>query len=148
MSTEILLRYIHFICILTIAGTLVAENIVIKKTISRSEINKLARIDSVYGLAALALVAAGLTLWLGSYGKPAEFYSHNPIFHAKLGLFAAVGIASIYPTVFFLKQRKGDPADTIAVPVLIIRLLRLELILLAIIPLLAGLMAKGIGYHL
>jgi len=148
MSTEILLRYIHFICILTIAGTLVAENSIIRKTMFRSDINKLARIDSVYGLAALALVAAGLTLWLGSYGKPADFYSHNPIFHAKLGLFAAVGIASIYPTVFFLKQRKGDPADTVTIPLIIIRLLRLELVLLAIIPLLAGLMAKGIGYHL
>lgn len=148
MTTEILLRYIHFICILTIAGTLIAENVLIKKTMFRNDINKLARIDSIYGLSALALVIAGLTLWLGSYGKPAVFYSHNPVFHAKLGLFAAVGIISIYPTVFFIKQRKGDPSDTVMLPPTIIRLLRLELILLAIIPLLAGLMAKGIGYHL
>lgn len=148
MTTEIVLRYIHFICILTIAGTLVAENILVKKTMLRNDINIIAGIDSVYGLAALALVAAGLTLWLGSYGKSADFYSHNPVFHAKLGLFAAVGIASIYPTVFFIKQRKGNPTDAVAIPVTVIRLLRLELILLAIIPLLAGLMAKGIGYHL
>lgn len=146
MSTELLLRYIHFISIFAIIGSLVAEHLLLKETMSRSEIARLAKIDSVYGMAAVILLAAGLTLWLGSFGKAAEFYTRNRIFQLKLGLFALVGILSIYPTVFFIKQRKGNPDEVIDVPSKITWAIRIELALLAVLPLLAGLMSRGIGY--
>lgn len=145
MSTEIFLRYVHFISIFAIVGSLVSEHLLLKKTLTRNEIGRLARIDAVYGLAALTLLAVGLTLWLGSVGKPAAFYSKNWIFHTKITCFLLVGILSIYPTVFFIKNRKGDPAEVIPIPNKIFWMLRFELLLLFIIPLLAGLMAKGIG---
>ncbi|MEP0713666.1 MAG: DUF2214 family protein, partial [Algoriphagus sp.] len=78
--------------------------------------------------------------------KQTEFYSKNYIFHTKVTLFATLGILSIYPTIFFLKQGKGDPQEVISIPKSIFMLLRIELLILTIIPLLAGLMAKGIGY--
>lgn len=146
MTIEILLRYLHFICIFAIAGTLVSEHLLLKKQMTRSEIAQLARIDAVYGLAALTLLIAGLTLWLGSFGKPAIYYTRNWIFHIKLTLFLSIGILSISPTVFFIKQRKGDPNEIINIPASIFWMLRIELLLLAIIPLLAGLMAHGRGY--
>ena len=146
MATEIFLRYIHFICIFTIASVLVAEHLLLKKELTRNEIGRLARIDAVYGLAALLLVGVGLTLWLGSVGKPAVYYSKNWIFHLKITLFATVGFLSIYPTIFFIRNRKGNPHETVAIPAVIFWLLRFELLILSIIPLLAGLMAKGVGY--
>lgn len=146
MAIEIILRYIHFISIFAIVSSLVAEHLLLKKELSRKEITRIAKIDAVYGVAALALLAAGLTLWLGGYGKPTEYYSHNWVFHLKVTLFALVGILSIYPTVFFIKNRKGSPDESIVIPKSIVWLLRLELTLLFIIPLLAGLMAHGIGY--
>lgn len=146
MTTEIYLRYLHFICIFAIVGSLVAEHVLLRKTMKRNEIARLARIDAVYGVAALGLIAVGLTLWLGNFGKPAFFYSKNWIFHIKLTLFFIIGILSIYPTVFFLRNRKGDPDEVITIPAAIVWLLRVEILLLVIIPLLAGLMAKGIGY--
>jgi putative membrane protein len=106
----------------------------------------LVRIDAVYGIAALTLLGAGLTLWLGSFGKPAVFYTKNWIFHLKLTLFACIGLLSVYPTVFFLKNRKGNPDEVLTVPKAIFWMLRLELLLLFIIPLLAGLMARGVGF--
>ena len=145
MTAEIILRYIHFICIFTIVGTLASEHLLLKKEMSRKDITRLARIDAVYGIAALTLIIAGLTLWLGSYGKPSVYYTRNWIFHLKLTLFLFIGIMSIYPTVFFIKQRKGNPAEVISVPHRIFLLLKLELLLLVIIPLLAGLMARGRG---
>lgn len=146
MTTELLLRYIHFISIFTIAATLVAEHLLLKKELSRNEIGRLARIDGVYGIAALVLLGAGLTLWLGGFGKPAEFYGKNWIFHLKLSLFVCIGLLSIYPTIFFLKNRKGNPEEVVIIPNIIFWMLRLELLLLFIIPLLAGLMAKSVGY--
>lgn len=146
MIPEILLRYLHFICIFAIVGSLVSEHVLLKKKLTRKEIKRIAVIDGIYGMAAMTLLAVGLTLWLGSFGKPSEFYSLNFVFHIKLTLFATIGILSIYPTVFFIKNRKGDPNETVQIPKTIFMLLRLELLILFIIPFLAGLMAKGIGY--
>lgn len=146
MTTEIILRYLHFISIFAIVGSLVSEHLLLKNSISRRELDRLSKIDAVYGLAALVLLGVGMTLWLGGIGKPTDFYSKNPIFHVKLTLFVLIGILSIYPTVFFLKNRKGDPEEEIAVPKGIFWSLRLELLLLFVIPILAGLMAKGIGF--
>jgi putative membrane protein len=145
MTIEILLRYLHFISIFAIVGALVSEHLLLKKSLSRSEVGRLAKIDGVYGLAVLILLAVGMTLWLGPYGKPTEFYSNNPLFHTKLTLFIIIGILSIYPTVFFIKNKNGDQEENIAVPNIIFWMVRLELLLLFVIPFLAGLMAKGIG---
>jgi putative membrane protein len=145
MTTEILLRYIHFICIFTIVGTLVSEHLLLKKEMTRKEIAGLAKIDAVYGIAALTLLIAGFTLWLGSYGKPSVYYTKNWVFHLKLTAFICIGLLSIYPTVFFLKQRKGSADEIVTVPKTVFTMLRLELVLLFIIPLLAGLMSRGVG---
>jgi putative membrane protein len=99
----------------------------------------------LYGLGAVLVLIAGLTLWFW-VGKPAEFYTKNWIFHTKLTLFIVLGLLSIYPTVFFLRNRKGHDMDTeIRVPIGIFVCLRLELVLLFIIPLLATFMSLGIG---
>jgi len=142
---ELFLRYMHFISIFGIVGALVSEHLLLKKTMTRAEIGRLARIDAVYGLAALTLLSAGLTLWLGGFGKPTEFYSGNWIFHTKISLFLAIGLLSIYPTIFFTRNRKGDVKELVTVPGSVFWMLRIELLLLFIIPFLAGLMAKGIG---
>ncbi len=146
MSTEIILRYIHFISIFAIVGSLVAEHLLLKKELTRQEMDRLSRIDAVYGIAAVVLLAAGLTLWLGSIGKPAVYYSKNWIFLTKIGLFSLIGILSIYPTVFFIKSRKGNPEEKIQIPSAIFWMLRIEILLLFVIPLLAGLMARGVGF--
>ncbi|HEY0666530.1 MAG TPA: DUF2214 family protein [Sphingobacteriaceae bacterium] len=146
MTLEIFLRYIHFISIFIIVGTLVSEHLLLKRELTRKEIGRLSRIDAVYGIAALTLLTAGLTLWLGGIGKPAVYYTHNWIFHIKITLFILIGLLSIYPTMFFIKNRKGDLEQKVQIPGFIFWALRLELLLLLIIPLLAGLMAKGVGY--
>lgn len=145
MTIEILLRYIHFISIFAIVGSLVTEHMLLKKEMTPKELDRLSKIDAVYGIAAITLLCAGLTLWLGSYGKPAVVYSKNWIFHTKITLFITIGLLSIYPTVFFLKNRRST-AETVKVPASIFWMLRMELLLLFIIPLLAGLMARGVGF--
>ena len=146
MTPEIILRYLHFISIFAIVSTLVSEHLLLKKELSRAEITRLSRIDAVYGIAALTLLIVGLTLWLGGFGKPTVYYSKNWIFHTKITLFIVVGLLSIYPTVFFIKKRKGNPDERVEIPKSIFWMLRIELLLLFIIPLLAGLMAHGIGF--
>jgi putative membrane protein len=144
MTAEILTRYFHFITIFTLVASVVAEHLLLKPRMTRAEINRMARIDTVYGVSAILVVAAGLTLWFG-VGKPAAFYNTNPILHTKVGLAVLMGIFSIWPTVFFMKNRKGDPTEAVEVPSIVKLMIRLELLLILIIPLLASLMAKGVG---
>jgi len=61
MTLEIILRYLRFISIFTIVGSLVSEHVLMKREMRRSELKQVARIDAVYGLAAITLLAAGLT---------------------------------------------------------------------------------------
>ena len=145
MTTEILVRYFHFITIFAVVAAVIGQHLLLKETMTVREIKRIAVLDSVYGISAILLVAAGLTLWFG-VGKPAEFYTKNWIFHTKVTLAVVMAILSIFPTIFFLKNRKGDDLDKeIAVPKSIKMYIRLELLLIFIIPLLAALMAKGVG---
>ncbi|GAB4403372.1 MAG: DUF2214 family protein [Microscillaceae bacterium] len=145
MYLEILVRYVHFVSVFTIVATLFAEWVLLKKEMRPSEIARLGLIDAVYGLSAITLLGAGFTLWF-VVGKPAAFYSFNWIFWLKLGLFTLIGLLSIYPTVFFLKNGKKNLPDTpIAVPRLVHQMVVAELLILLLLPLLASLMARGIG---
>jgi putative membrane protein len=146
MSTELILRYFHFVSIFAIVGALVSEHLLLKPQLTRDEIRRLSLIDAVYGMAALTLLGVGLTLWLSGVGKPSTWYSLNWIFHLKITCFLLVGLLSIYPTVFFIKNRKGPATETVLIPKIIVMLIRFELLLLFIIPLLAGLMSRGVGY--
>lgn len=147
MTAEILLRYLHFVSIFIVVSSVVAEHLLLKPQMTRTEIKRLSTIDGIYGLSSIVVVGVGLTLWLSDIGKPAAFYTQNHIFLTKVGLFVIVGLLSIYPTVFFLKNRKGeDSNEEVTIPKAIKILIRAELLLLFLMPLLAVLMAKGIGY--
>ena len=144
MAVEIIAKYIHFISIFAIVGALGSEHLLLKPVMTRAEIRRLSMIDGVYGAASILLLAAGFTLWVG-VGKPASYYNENWIFLLKIGLFVVVGILSIRPTVYFFRQRKGDPDEEIAVAKDIVRWVRLELLIILTLPALATMMAKGLG---
>jgi putative membrane protein len=62
-----------------------------------------------------------------------------------LTLFLLVGLISIYPSVYMGKQKKGDPTELVTIPKGLVLSIRLELLLLVVMPLLAVIMAKGLG---
>lgn len=144
MIAEAFARYFHFISILTMSFAIAGEAWLIRPRLQRRTVQQLFVLDGVYGLSALAIVGVGLLLWFG-VGKPAEYYTSNWLFHLKLGLFTALGLLSIFPTVFFFKNRKGEETDWVEIPARIRLMIRLELALLFFIPLCATLMARGFG---
>ncbi|WP_158969554.1 DUF2214 family protein [Paraglaciecola sp. L3A3] len=142
---EILVRYCHFIGIIVLAGTLVAKHMMLTGELNLAQMQKIARIDRVYGLSALIVLLAGLTLWFG-VGKPAEFYAKNWVFHLKVSLFIVMALLSIYPTIYINKICRAKQ-KLVNVPKSIINTVRLELTCLVIIPLSAVYMAKGYGLY-
>lgn len=138
-----LFRLLHFAAIFCFAGALVVENMAIKPQISGEDARNLAKVDRVCGISAVLVLGFGLSLWLW-VGKPAEFYTANPVFQAKLGLFALMAVCATYPTVFFARNQNSEK-ESLEVPPAVRLLLKVQLVLLVLIPLLAVLMARGVG---
>ena len=95
-------------------------------------------------VAAIVVLITGILQWI-TVGKPSAFYTKNWIFHLKIATFIVVGLISIYPTVFFAKAGKGKVGESVSVPDGIFWAVRIELLLLFTLPLLAVLMARGVG---
>src|SRR5690606_23497706 len=66
----------------------------------------LAKVDALYGLSAVLLVAVGLYRAL-HLDKGWEYYSHSVPFIIKLSLFGVIALLSVYPTVQFIRARRG-----------------------------------------
>lgn len=140
MTSLTAIRYLHFVGILTVASTLFAELILIKRTFSERDLKLISRVDSAYGIGALVAILTGLSQWF-LVGKPAEFYSSNPVFIIKITLFGLVGILSIWPTVFFVRNRSAE--HEVTAPGWLKPIVLSECLILLILPLLAVLMASG-----
>ena len=144
MVTELAVRYLHFASILTLVGAVLAQHWGLRSTLTRRQVGRLQRMDVIYAVSVVVVLATGFLQWL-AVGKPAAFYSPNPVFHTKITLFLIVGRLSAYPGVFLARQRKGEADETVAVPPLVVWSIRGELLLRFAMPLLATLMARGIG---
>lgn len=139
----IIVKYLHFLGILTLFACVVVEHLLVKEQMSPAEIRRVSVVDSVYGLSAGIVLAAGLVLWFVA-GKGSSFYTSNPIFHLKVSLFVVMGLLSIYPTLFFIRQRRVTESS-VNVPKRIKQMLRVQLVIALLLPLLAALMAQGYG---
>ena len=107
-----------------------------------AQVRRTSAANKIYGLSVLLALGAGIALWV-AVGKPKEFYTKNGLFHAKVGLFILMGAASVIPTKFFKKSRSSE--SNVALPKSVLMSIRFQLLLLLAIPLLATLMAQGIG---
>ena len=144
MPLEISIRYLHFISLIALSAAVFAQAFLLRPEMTRREIAQIQRVDILYAVMVVAVLATGFAQWFW-VGKPSQFYSSNPIFHAKLTLFLIIGILSAWPSVFLGRQRKGDSEETIEVPKSVTLSVRAEVLLLILMPLLASLMARGVG---
>lgn len=139
--TEIIFRYIHFIGIMSVSATLVMQHLIIEPEVTRKELKKIAFLDVIYWISVGLTLIAGLVLLLG-VGKDVSFYMSNQDFHIKLTLFLVVILLAIYPTLFLRKNKKSDE-ELIKMPKVIIMLIRVQLLLIFIIPFFGVMIARG-----
>jgi len=147
MTADILVRYLHFVSIFILVAAVLGQHLILRGTITRALAGKAQKLDIAYAIAVVVVLGTGLLQWF-VVGKPADFYSSNPVFHTKVLLFLLIGLVSIYPSVYLGKNRKGDPDELITIPPGIVWSVRVELVILFLMPLLATLMARGIGIPL
>jgi putative membrane protein len=116
--------------------------------LNKAVVERLARIDMIYGIAAMVVLASGIarTVW-GVKGS--AWYWSNPLLHIKLTLFIVVGVISIFPTLSYMRWRKAVRANGALPTEAQIRktrkLVMIQAHILVLIPLAAVFLARGFG---
>lgn len=146
MSANVLWAWLHYLSVFVLLSTLVAEHLLFRPNPDITTARRLGRIDATYGIAAGAVLLTGIARM--AFEKGFAFYLQHWAFYVLLALFALVGLLSIYPTVVFLRWRKPvreglAPEVDAETARRVVVILRLELVLLFLMPLLAAWMARG-----
>jgi putative membrane protein len=145
---DALFAYVHYLAIIGTGAFLTAELIVCRRGLGADQVRLLPKLDIAFFSSALLALATGL-IRLFFYAKGLGFYLPNPIFWVKMALYVTIALISIGPTMRFIRWSKAlgatatmpSEAEVLATR----RLIHLELMLLALLPLAAALMARGIG---
>ena len=149
MTLEALLAYTHLLAILTLVVFVASEAALCRpEWMNAAVVERLVTIDRVYGIAAGAVFVTGLArIFLGVKG--AGWYGHNWLLWVKLGLFVAIGLLSIRPTLRFAGWRKALRADGSLPGADEVRAVRkmvmVQAHLIPFIPLAAVFLARGYG---
>jgi len=134
MLLNALVAFVHHLAAFTLVAALTAQVAVFPD-------RRVRKIDAVYGASAGALLVIGLVR-VFFFDKGVAYYFGSVFFLAKLGLFIAVGLLSIYPTIMFRRlQLSAAQERRVAL------ILRLQLAGVVLILLCAALVAKGAGFR-
>ena len=106
--------FLHFLAAFALFAALAVELMLTRGTLDAFTARRLLVVDGVFGISATVVLLAGIArvLW---FAKGPAYYLHDIYFIAKMALFVAVGLLSIYPTLQFLRMRPvlrqgGTPA--------------------------------------
>lgn len=149
MTVDAALAILHHLAAFALAGLLIAELVLLSGRIDADAIRRFGRLDALYGASAGVVVLVGVgRLLFGAV--PVEFYLGNAFFWTKMGALAAVAAISLLPTIQGIRWRRALTTDASFAPSTtdarrVRRAMGLQLAVLPLIPISAGLMARGIG---
>ena len=145
MIAEALVRALHFIAIMAMAGALISSHLSLSKELPRRTLRRLAVVDIIFYVSAALTLTAGLILWFG-VGKPASYYLSNGLFHGKITLFVIAIALGIPASLFWRKQGKGEPDELVPLPRKVRPLQGVQLVIVfVLIPIMATMVARGVG---
>lgn len=149
MILESILAFLHISAILALVVFVTSEAAICRaEWMSADIVERLVRVDRIYGIAALTVLITGfLRIYLGMKG--AGWYWTNWLLHLKITLFVLAALISLIPTMRFLRWRKNLRA-TGALPAAeevrkVRKLVMLQAHIIPLIPLAAVFLARGFG---
>lgn len=149
MDIDLILAIAHHLAVFALVAVFAVEFATIRPGLAGPALERLGRIDAVYGTAAGIVIIVGIVrVIFGASGW--DYYAGNHMFWGKMLAFLLVGILSVPPTLAIrrwsqqLKQDAGyaPPADDIARSR---RFLHLQAFFLLFVPIFAAAMARGYG---
>jgi putative membrane protein len=150
---------LHILSFMLVYAAVAAEYALLRGPLDAPTVRALGTADAVYGLAAVGVFGTGVVQVL-YFGKGYAYYLQSPVLWTKIGLFALVGGASVYPTLAFLRWQAEVDGDAVPVRRLVglivpsrsaprrgrLRgLIGIELGLLTLLPILGSALHYGLG---
>jgi putative membrane protein len=149
MTGVLMLAWFHYLAMMFLAAALIAEHLMFSPRPDLAIARKIVVVDAIYGVSLLVVLLTGFgRLFHG--GKGALFYMQNAAYHTKFTLFVVMAVVWLYPAIKFLGWRrtlKGGGAPSMSDPESrrVLMAIRVQLLILVLLPLLAAMMARGIG---
>ena len=144
-----LFAFLHHLAAFALVATLVLEFVLVQGELDARNARRLRVTDLLFGISSGLVLVVGL-LRVFYFEKGAAYYFHSAPFIAKLALFLAVGLLSIYPTMVFASW--GRLLKQGQLPVLadaqrrrLRAVMHAELTGVVLVILCAVLMARGVG---
>lgn len=142
MPFQLLLLWIHLLGLVLLSGGLFCSLLAFRRQSSLAECRLVQAGNAYFWGGSLVSTATGLAIWFsGVGGVPASAFTARPLLHVKLTLFVVLLLLASYPTWVvlswraYLRARQVPPlTDEQFVRVRLLQ--RLQLLLLAILPLL------------
>ena len=107
MTVEAVLASLHLVAILTLVTFLSSQAAMCRiEWMNAAVVERLVRLDSIYQVAAAAVLATGLVRVFWGI-KGASWYATQPLLHLKVTLFVVMVILSIAPTLAFRRWRRN-----------------------------------------
>jgi len=142
--------YGHYISLIGILACIMAERLTIKPNMTEEEEDFIAAADIGLGVWGVGIAYSGY-LRAVEYEKGFDFYAHEPLFWLKIAFVGVFGASSFFNTVVIIQRaiakRNGNftpMGENLSNRM--IRICNAELTAIAIIPLTATFMARGVGY--
>jgi putative membrane protein len=141
---DLILACVHHLLIFAVFALILCEFVLLKPGIDAAGVQRVSRIDLLYGVTAGLIVIVGFSRAIFA-AKGWHYYSHNGWFWAKMATFALIGSLSIPPTLTLARWRRMGTVPSAADLKPVRRLLHYELALFVLLPLFAAAMARGFG---
>lgn len=148
MTAAVLTAWLHYLAVILLSGAIVTELYLLKLLPSLETLKLMARVDRIYGIAALAVLLTGFArVPIAHGGKSMAYYLHTGAFHGALTLFVLAAVVSLVPTLRYIKWIKAaSTTGQLPTPAAwngIRKLVHIQLGLIAVIALLMPLLARG-----
>ena len=102
--TDLILAILHHLAVFGLVATLAMEGVMLRTPVIDAP--RLVKLDARFGMTAMLVIVIGVSRVIWG-GKGWAFYQDNPFFWGKMGLFLAIGLLSVGPTLLFFKWRKA-----------------------------------------
>lgn len=149
MWASAIAAYLHYLSLGLIFAALSTELFTLKQDLTNRDGWRILIADTIYGIAGITVLVTGILRVL-YYAKDTSYYMEQPVFWAKMSVFIIVGTLSLYPTFSFLQWikplRDAKAPEVSPEKVKLLKtIIHIELTGFSLIPLLASMMARGIG---
>ena len=148
--TDLILAILHHLLVFALFSIFAVQMTLVRPGLGASTVSRLARLDGAYGGLAMAVIIIGFARAIFGL-KGWDYYSTYWVFWVKIGAFLLVGALSVPPTLRFRRWLGAAKADAAYIvpddEVGAVRTwLGREGVVLLLIPILAAMLARGVGY--